>query len=139
MRTPPTHISPAGAFAGTAIHCKRDSSSLRHGPFVTVTYPYSSLTDMPESIYSTRNIKSNIRDCDREILLEKIRYGTKSKQTQVEMITGEIFFRSFGCRCSTWDPTATWTHAFFSSMACEGKSPDCDPGLPHVAAGTSVL
>lgn len=115
MEIPPTQISPPGAFTWTAIQCKRDINSLWHSHFVTVIHP-NSLTDMPESIYSTSNVKLNITDCDREIILEKLWHGTKPKQTQVEMIAGDIYSRCFGCCCSNWGPTATQTHVPSSAV-----------------------
>lgn len=47
MQISATQISPAGAFTGAAIHCKKDSSSLSHNHFLTATHP-NSLTEMPE-------------------------------------------------------------------------------------------
>lgn len=70
-QTPPTQMSPAGTFIRTAVHCKKYISFLQHSHFVRMNHP-NNLTDMPESIYSTSNIKSNIRECDREMILEKI-------------------------------------------------------------------
>lgn len=90
MQIPPTQISPAGAFTGTAIHCKRDISSLRHSHFVTVTH-LNILTDMPESIYSTSNVKSNIRECDREIILENTLAWDKTQTNTHRNDRGEYF------------------------------------------------
>lgn len=77
MQTPPTQMSPAGTFTRTAVHCKKYISFLQHSHFVRMNHP-NNLTDMPESIYSTSNIKSNIRECDREIL-EKVLAWNKTQ------------------------------------------------------------
>lgn len=95
---------------------------------------------MPESIYSTSNVKPNIRECDREMILEKKWHGAKPKQTHAEVITIGNFSRCFGHCCSNWGSTATETRTPSSAAhACEDKSPDRDPRLPHVPVETSVL
>lgn len=55
------------------------------------------------------------------------------------MVAGCIFSKCFGCSCTNWGLSCMDSCAFLINTACEGKSPDCDPGLPHVTVGTSVL
>lgn len=50
------------------------------------------------------------------MILEKIRHGTKPKQTHVDMIAADIFSRCFGHCYSNWGPTAMQTHVPSSAV-----------------------